>query len=174
MLNFYQGVMPKSVMPRRLMLQIAVGAEFKKELETYIRPQIEKGVPSMLKDLRNLYINEEKTNAILEILNKFNDNLEKQMTLCEDDEQEQDPTAQLWVYYYLANHYLFTGEYQKGFEFVDKAIEHSPTVIELYTMKAKLFKHAGNKEKAFHFYNEARKLDTADRFLNARTARYQI
>jgi peptide alpha-N-acetyltransferase len=96
------------------------------------------------------------------------------MTLCEDDEQEQDPTTQLWVYYYLANHYLFTGEYQKGFEFIDKAIAHTPTVVELYTLKAKLFKHGGNKEKAYYFYNEARKLDTADRFLNARTARYQI
>jgi tetratricopeptide (TPR) repeat protein len=85
-LNFYQGMMPKSVMPRRLILQVAVGPEFKKELEAYIRPQVEKGVPSMLKDLRNLYINEEKRNAIFELLTKFNTNLEKQMTLCEEDE----------------------------------------------------------------------------------------
>jgi len=37
-LKFYLEVMPKSVQPRRLMLQIAVGDEFKKELEEYIKP----------------------------------------------------------------------------------------------------------------------------------------
>jgi len=128
----------------------------------------------MLKDLRNLYINEEKRNAIFELLTKYNTNLEKQMTLNEEDEEEQDPTAQLWLYYYLANHHFYTGEYKKAFEFIDKAIEHSPTVVELYTLKGKIYKHAGDKEKAYRFYNEGRMLDTADRFLNARTARYQM
>jgi len=64
LLSTYQTLMPKSVMPRRLMLQIAQGERFKQELETYIVPQIIKGVPSMLKDLRNLYINSEKREAI--------------------------------------------------------------------------------------------------------------
>lgn len=127
-----------------------------------------------MKDLRNLYINEEKRNAIFELLSRYNENMEKQMTLNENDEEEQDPTAQLWLYYYLSNHYLFIGDYKKALEWIDKAIEHSPTVVEVYTLKGKIYKHAGDKEKAFRFYDEGRKLDTADRFLNARAGRYLI
>jgi len=38
LLDTYQSLMPKSVMPRRLMLQIAQGDKFKNELETYLVP----------------------------------------------------------------------------------------------------------------------------------------
>lgn len=96
------------------------------------------------------------------------------MTLKKGDEEEQDPTVQLWLYYFVAYHYFFTGEYEKALEQLDAGIEHTPTVVDLYVLKAKVYKYAGDPKKAFHFYNEARKLDTADRFLNARTARYQI
>lgn len=88
------------------------------------------------------------------------------MTLKPDDEEELDPTVVMWLHYYLAYHYLYCGDFINAFEQIDKAIEHTPTVVELYTLKGKIFKHAGDQEKAFLFYNEGRKLDTADRFLN--------
>lgn len=128
----------------------------------------------MLKDLRSLYIDEQKRATIFNLLSSYCKQMEETMTLRDSDEEEQDPTVQLWLYYYLANHYLFTGEYQQAFEWIDKAIAHTPTVVELYTLKAKIYKHAGDPFKAFDLYNEGRKLDTADRFLNQRAARYQM
>lgn len=41
-------------------------------------------------------------------------------------------------------------------------------------MKASLYKHSGNKEFASELYDEARHLDEADRFLNARSSRYKL
>jgi len=38
------------------------------------------------------------------------------MTLKKGDEEEQDPTVQLWLYYFVAYHYFFTGEYEKALE----------------------------------------------------------
>lgn len=57
-------------------------------------------------------------------------------------------------------------------EFVDKAIEHTPTVLELYIHKAKLYQRMGNPRMAAKLTEEARMLDLADRYLNAHSSKY--
>ena len=47
----------------------------------------------------------------------------------------EPPTSLLWTYYFMAQHYDFLGNYVKALELVDKALEHTPTLIELYTLK---------------------------------------
>lgn len=59
-------------------------------------------------------------------------------------------------------------------KYVDKAIEHTPTLIELFICKAKIYKHAGEFEKAAEFMDEARELDTADRYVNSKSAKYHL
>jgi hypothetical protein len=59
-------------------------------------------------------------------------------------------------------------------QFIDEAIQHTPTVVELYMVKAQIYKNAGDLKNASVLYEEARKLDLADRFLNARSSRYLI
>ena len=49
-------------------------------------------------------------------------------------------TAQLWLLYYLAQHYDHRGEHSRALKIVDEAIEHTPTLIELYLLKGKIFK----------------------------------
>ena len=50
----------------------------------------------------------------------------------------------LWLLYYTAQHYLFIDQYEESLKFLKEAIEHTPTVVELYELKAKVMKHAGN------------------------------
>jgi peptide alpha-N-acetyltransferase len=57
---------------------------------------------------------------------------------------------------------------------LNKAIEHTPTVVDLYILKAKIYKRAGDANRAATLYDEARKLDLADRYLNAVASRYRI
>jgi peptide alpha-N-acetyltransferase len=57
-------------------------------------------------------------------------------------------------------------------EFVNKAIEHTPTVVELYLHKAKLYQRMGNQKEAVTLTEEARNLDLADRYLNAHSSKY--
>ena len=61
------------------------------------------------------------------------------MTLSAGDEEEQDPTVQLWLYYFLAQHNLFQEKLAEAMEFVNMAIEHTPTLLELYTLKGKIY-----------------------------------
>lgn len=49
-------------------------------------------------------------------------------------------TALLWTYYFLAHHHDQTRQLQRAMEYVDKGLEHTPLLIELYVLKAKIYK----------------------------------
>ncbi len=59
--------------------------------------------------------------------------------------QEPDPvrepaTAELWVLYFLSQHYDHLGDFARALTLVEEAIEHTPTLIELFLLKGKIFK----------------------------------
>lgn len=54
--------------------------------------------------------------------------------------EKEPPTALLWVYYFLAQHYDYIGNLQQALHYIDTAIQHTPLLIELYVLKAKLYK----------------------------------
>jgi peptide alpha-N-acetyltransferase len=96
------------------------------------------------------------------------------MVLDPKDEVEQDPTVYLWLLYFLAHHYYFCRNSQEGLKYIQRAIDHTPTLIDLYTLKGKLMKIAGNRSDAARLFEEARILDQADRAINALAACYQV
>lgn len=155
--------------------------KFRPLLIEYLRPQFIKGVMSAINEIKVYYKEAPaKADIIGEILTAMNDSMEANMTLSPDDEEEQDPTVQLWLYYYLSQHYMRKAEradatyFAKAFEFINKAIEHTPTVVELYLHKAKLHQRVGNTKAAARLTEEARKLDLQDRYVNAHSAKYLL
>ena len=65
--------------------------------------------------------------------------MESEMTLRAGDDEEQDPTVMLWLLYFQAQHNLFQGKLSDAMNFVNRAIEHTPTLLELYTLKGKIY-----------------------------------
>lgn len=57
-----------------------------------------------------------------------------------DDGKEEPPTTLLWVQYYLAQHYDKIGQPSIALEYINAAIESTPTLIELFLVKAKIYK----------------------------------
>ena len=90
------------------------------------------------------------------------------------EEEEQDPTVQLWLMYFISQHFYFRRDFEQALSYINKAIEHTPTVVDLYILKAKIYKHGGDAIRASALYEEARKLDLSDRYLNAVSSRYRI
>lgn len=68
-----------------------------------------------------------------------------------DDGKEEPPTTLLWVQYYLAQHYDKIGQPSIALEYINTAIESTPTLIELFLVKAKIYKV---KIYSPFFYNE--------------------
>ena len=52
----------------------------------------------------------------------------------------EPPTVYLWTLFFLSQHYDQTGDHVKALDYVDRAITHTPTHIELYMFKSKIFK----------------------------------
>lgn len=65
-------------------------------------------------------------------------------------------------------------EPEAALSFIDAAISHTPTLPELYMLKARIQKRAGDSLRASYTMDEARKLDLQDRFLNTKSAKYYL
>lgn len=59
-------------------------------------------------------------------------------------------------------------------ELIDRAIDHTPTLVELLMTKARIFKHLGQPDKAMATMNEARELDLQDRYVNTKCTKYML
>lgn len=56
------------------------------------------------------------------------------------DTDQQTPTVVLWTYYYLAQHFDLLCQTDKALEYINCALEHTVTLIELYMVKARIYK----------------------------------
>ena len=104
----------------------------------------------------------------------YQENINAESVLEKDDQIQQDPTVYLWLMYFISNHYLFIKDVDNALKYVNMAIEHTPTLIDLYTLKGKIYQVAGDRTRAAELFEEARILDQADRALNAIAAVYQV
>merc|ERR1712001_10506 len=166
---------PKAQTPLRLPLDIAENDAFKSRIGQYMQKALRKGVPPLFVDLRPLYLNEEKVAIIQDLCEGYCNNLKVHRSFEATGSGEQEPaTALLWLLYYMAQHFDYKREYQKALDTINEAIDHTPTLIELFMLKGKIFKHCGNLEEAVNCFDEAQSLDTADRYINCKCAKYML
>jgi hypothetical protein len=59
-------------------------------------------------------------------------------------------------------------------EYIEKAIELEPESVDFHMTKARIWKHYGNTHKASEIMEQARALDTRDRHINTKAAKYQL
>ncbi|KAG9079319.1 hypothetical protein FS749_008609 [Ceratobasidium sp. UAMH 11750] len=90
------------------------------------------------------------------------------------DATPEPPTTYLWTLYYLAQHYSYCGDQSKALAILDTAIEHTPTLPELYLARGRALKRAGDYVGAFAAVEAARALDGQDRWLNGKSAKYAL
>ena len=117
-----------------------------------------------------------KIDVIESLMKTFYENLKGNLSFDSDESTSgsEDPTRILWTAFFLAQHYDYLGHYEEALKLVSEALEHTPTLIELHVLKAKIFRHSGNLEEAVKYVDEAQSLDTADRYLNSKCAKYLL
>ncbi|KAH6936355.1 hypothetical protein HPB50_016348 [Hyalomma asiaticum] len=172
-----QEKFPRAQTPRRLPLNFATGEQFRVLVDKYMRKALHKGVPPLFIDLRPLYSSPERVKIIEQLLTGYISSLKKYEVFSEkekDSEEKEPATALLWTYYYAAQHYDYLGCTAKALDLINAAIEHTPTLIELFVAKARIYKHAGDIHEALRFLDEAQALDTADRYINSKCAKYML
>jgi peptide alpha-N-acetyltransferase len=91
-----------------------------------------------------------------------------------ETDRSEVPTMYMWLLNLAAHHQCRIGEYAAALELIDKAIAHTPTVPDLYLTKGKVLTKSGEIAQASEVFDEARKLDLADRYLNNKSAKYKL
>ncbi|CAO3610018.1 unnamed protein product [Cunninghamella blakesleeana] len=138
---------PRSKAIEDLSLHYADDDSFKLKAQATIQNALRKGVPSLFAKKHNSF---------------------------EENGAKEPPTALLWCLYYLAQHYDYHHQYEKALETINKAIDHTPTVVELLMTKGRILKHSGKLQEAAEVMNDARELDLQDRFINSKCAKYLL
>ncbi|ODV97240.1 hypothetical protein PACTADRAFT_48985 [Pachysolen tannophilus NRRL Y-2460] len=136
-------------------------------LSDYIIEKLKRNVPSIFINLKPLY----KKTFKIELIEKIVLNFLKEQV---EKKDENSPLTYCWTLYYLSQHYLYLKNFTKAIQFVDEAIEHTPTLVELYALKARILKHQDKLLEASKVMNEARLLDLQDRFINTKTTKYYV
>ncbi|KAL2313145.1 N-terminal acetyltransferase A complex subunit nat1 [Schizosaccharomyces pombe] len=178
-LNLYSQLAkryPKSECPTRLPLEKLEGDEFLTHVDLYLRKKLKRGIPSVFVDVKSLYKDTKKCKVVEDLVSKYASSLSTTNKFSEDDDNSQIeiPTTLLWTYYFLAQHFDHVGELEKAEKYVDLAIDHTPTLVELFMTKARISKHKGELQTAMEIMDHARKLDLQDRFINGKCAKYML
>lgn len=176
---------PRSHLVHRIPLEFLHGDKFQAAFSAYLRPNLRKGVPSLFMGLKSLYHDQTKKQIIGKVIKDSLESLTKngvfpfgengQISTDQDAPQDPEPPSSiLWTLYFAAQHHDKLTEYTEALALIDRAISHTPTVIELYTLKAKVLKHAGDPYGAWTSFERARELDLADRYLNTKATLYAL
>ncbi|CCF58812.1 hypothetical protein KAFR_0F02150 [Kazachstania africana CBS 2517] len=161
--TFYPRCEPPNFIPLTFIEDEAV---LKTRLDEYVLPQLKRGVPAAFSNVKPLY---QKRKAIVPQL------LEDSITTYFNKlDPMEHPGEYIWTCYYLSQHYLFTRNFTKAQEFIELAVNHTPTMVEFYIVKARVLKHIGLLNEAAETMEEARKLDLQDRFINCKTVKYYL
>ncbi|CAD8181959.1 unnamed protein product [Paramecium octaurelia] len=135
------------------------GDKFKTNFLKFIDPFFQKSLPSLFREIKHLYKQKEKLDVIKEAYESY---------------LNAGPIQKLWALMLLSQHYYQVKQYAKSLELVEEAIAHTPTLHELYLIKAKALHKQEKFKEAYEAADRARQLDLADRYLNNKTIKYAL
>ncbi|KAI3712036.1 hypothetical protein L1987_70585 [Smallanthus sonchifolius] len=158
---------------KRIPLDFLDGEKFRDAADNYARPLLTKGVPSLFSDLSPLYDHAGKADILENLVLGLEESLKKTGGYPGRSEKEP-PSTLLWTLFYLAQHYDRRAQYDMALAKIEEAMQHTPTVIDLYSVKSKILKHAGDFTAAAALADEARCMDLADRYVNSQCVKRML
>ncbi|EON97666.1 putative nmda receptor-regulated protein 1 protein [Phaeoacremonium minimum UCRPA7] len=169
----YAEKSPRCDAARRLPLDFLTGDDFKDAARKYLTLMFNKGVPSTFANLKHLYSDAFKRDTLPTVAEEY---LESHKANGTDSINGDSSKGQGAALYFLAQHYNYyrSRDLSKASKFVDQAIELDPKNVDFHMTKARIWKHHGNTHKASEAMDHARSLDTKDRYINSKAAKYQL
>lgn len=167
---------PRGDAARRIPLDFLAGDEFKQAVDLYLQRMLKKGVPSLFANIKILYANPGKRDAVQALVEGYVSGKTGSQSNGSAEANGNNNEFLESSYYFLAQHYNYhlSRNLPKAMENVDKALELSPKAVEYQMTKARIWKHYGNSVKAAEEMEKARLLDEKDRYINSKAAKYQL
>ncbi|EFP85005.2 uncharacterized protein PGTG_11174 [Puccinia graminis f. sp. tritici CRL 75-36-700-3] len=169
---------PTSQLIKRMILDHATGTQFDQELESYLCVRLTKGIPSLFNDLKPLLADSAKLKSIKTVSEKLHSQVSQHgyFESTKDVEAQQPSSTLVWILHFLSQLYgsSHLNMTKEAIDAAHQAIEHTPSLPDLYISLAHAYKRAGSFEKAADALRSARGLDGQDRFLNSKCAKYVL
>ncbi|KAJ6661677.1 hypothetical protein lerEdw1_013199 [Lerista edwardsae] len=129
--HYYEGL-ERALQPRE---------KFRELMDKFLRVNFSKGCPPLFTTLKSLYYNTEKVSTIQELVTGY----EASLKTCDlfspyENGEREPPTTLLWVRYFLAQHFDKLGQFSLALDYINSAVASTPTLIELFYLKAKIYK----------------------------------
>ena len=163
----------------------------KTALDMYCRYDLSKGTPSLGSDLRSLFLMKDKNGLlkkaidpldvkvhpkfqmIIELVDGYIGSLTSTNAFPGSTTQEP-PSTLLWTMYLRSFLHELCGEYKEALDMIDKCLEHTPTLVDLYERKGRILKLSGDINAAADCLDVGRELDKQDRYINNKTTKYLL
>jgi len=180
---------PRSAAMKRIYLTLLLSSseDFRASIDKYCQKQLVRGVPSLGSDLSSLYLIERSNRYVLakdpvdikshpvykqlvELVDSYINSLSSHNTF-PNDPTEHPPSTLLWSWYLRCKLHAQAAEYADGIALVDKCIDHTPTGVDFYELKANLLERGGDIQQAADVVDAGRDLDHQDRYINNQTTK---
>jgi tetratricopeptide (TPR) repeat protein len=161
---------------RRVPLDFLSGDAFKAAADSYLQWKLNKGVPSTFPNIKSLYVDAEKKAIIEELVLGYESNKSANGSAKDESNGDKPSRFEESVLYFLAQHYnyVLSRDLKKANEYIDRLIKIDSKSVDYHQTKARIQKHAGDIQKAAETINNARELEKGDRYINTKTAKYQL
>jgi N-alpha-acetyltransferase 15/16, NatA auxiliary subunit len=175
----------------RVLMNLVEGDRFRNSVDIFIRKGLVKGVPSLCHELSTFLLLEKdgkytlatdpvdikvhpKYKTMIELVDGYLSSLESNNKLLAADECEEPPSTLLWTWYLRAGLHELVADFAEGIALLNKCIDHTPTAVDVYELKARLLKSAGDIRTAVEVIDAGRDLDRQDRYINNQTTKYML
>jgi tetratricopeptide (TPR) repeat protein len=166
--------MKSPIVFRKLLREIDVKTDeefFRKNMVADLIKATRKLLPSYFQGISDLYRCKNKAKLIEEILTEKIKELEETNRFS-GESQEESPHSLMFLYFIYSHHLWKCNQLEKAMEFCVKAEDYCPTFVEIYILKAKLYKGMYKYDEAARTLKNTHMLDKADRYLTNITAKY--
>ncbi|KAK4445638.1 N-alpha-acetyltransferase 15, NatA auxiliary subunit [Podospora aff. communis PSN243] len=170
----YAAKFPRCDAARRLPLDFLTGDDFRQAAKSYLTLMFDKGVPSTFANLKHLYTDSSKKATLPAVAEEY---LAQHKSAAGKEQSTGDSSkGQGAALFFLAQHYNYymSRDLSKAIEFVDQAIALDSKNVDFQMTKARIYKHQGDLAMASAAMDHARSLDTRDRYINSKAAKYQL
>ncbi|EFX02154.1 n-terminal acetyltransferase catalytic subunit [Grosmannia clavigera kw1407] len=176
-LDEYSAKYPRSDAPHRLPLNFLTGDLFKERARKYLFPMLDKGIPSLFANVKHLYADEAKKEALRMLVEEYLAAHSSDEAKANGADEKKDASkGEGAALYYLAQHhnYYRSRNLDQADVYCDRAIGLDGKSVDFQMTKARIWKHRGDLQKAADAMDAARQLDTRDRYINSKAAKYRL
>ncbi|CAK7219437.1 hypothetical protein SBRCBS47491_003843 [Sporothrix bragantina] len=178
----YAAKHPRSDAAKRLPLDFLTGDLFQERARKYLFPMLDRGIPSLFANLKHLYADDSKKVVVPALVEEYLASASAAASEAASSQPNGDAPktdsskGEGAALYFLAQHYNYhmTRDLAKADQYCDKAIALDATSVDFQMTKARIWKHRGDLQKASEAMDHARSLDTRDRYINSKAAKYQL